>query len=171
MAWRHVLGTRCADGWKIALGPDWAHRGKERRLQLTDKGPLDTAEQFLQRLQQAKTNLINKGESAANLVETYIQRVLAAEAQYQTDKRGAQLKTEADDMQYEIWRLRDQADKFDLLSRADTIFQLKNEANDMQCEIRRLKDQAAYNDFVSQNLYLGDDDWLNQQVALTTTPS
>ena len=116
MSWRDYLGTRGAMHWKIHLGPDWAHHGTERKLKIFDDGPLDTAEQFVERLERAKIDLIHQGDSAANLVELYILRVQAAELRCQSNARIFELKNEANALACEIWRLREQAGEFEVLS-------------------------------------------------------
>ena len=60
--------------------------------------------------------MIQQGDSAANLVELYILRVQAAELRYQSNARIFELKNEANALACEIWRLREQAGEFEVLS-------------------------------------------------------
>ena len=106
-------------GWKISLGQDWAHGGTERKLKLFDRtGPLTTVEHFIERLQRAKIKLRKQGDSAANLVETYIVRVQAAQAKYQNLCKMSKLKNDANINQAEVLRLRAEAGEYDILSQA-----------------------------------------------------
>ena len=134
MSWRDYLGTRGAMHWKIHLGPDWAHHGTERKLKIFDDGPLDTAEQFVERLERAKIDLIRKGDSAANPVELYILRVQAAELRYQSNARIFELKNEANALACEMSRLREQAGEFEVLSQV--LFEEQQHLHWLVCVIR-----------------------------------